>query len=186
MANYTIRLDNPRINLLPRTRRLGFSHEPYEVTISFPLISEDPVAFERKASSLGEVSLPSSPLCCSLLSSYYALPSSPPAQCSFFLGLCLASTPSVPFYPSVDSLISTFIPHLAPPTQVMPGGMTSTATLISKNATTFNPALHHAKWTEFPIRHRVVASMRFSEHILIKVSILVGWGKGGGKKRGFP
>lgn len=54
----------------------------------------------------------------------------------------------------------------------MPGGVNSTSASGSSSkaaAGTLNPALRHVKWSEFPIKHRVVASTRFSEHMLVKV-----------------
>lgn len=102
LALFTIVLSHPHVTLKGGSNilsNLSAATIPHEATILFPLVSEDPLAAERLASSLGEV---------------------------------------------------------------IPGG-------TSHEQSSFSSLSHH-EWSSFPVRLKTLASPRFSEHLLLKVS----------------
>jgi hypothetical protein len=104
LALFTIVLAHPHVTLKGGSKFMTSlsATTTHEATILFPLVSEDPLAAERKASSLEEV-----------------MPGAGGAR---------------------------------------PAGQSSTSSLS-----------HHG-WSSFPVQLKTVASLRFSEHLLLKVS----------------
>ena len=110
LVMFHISLSHPRVTLKGGQRLLNgltSGTTAHEATVLFPLVSEDPLAEERKASSLGEVMLGGG------------------------------------------------------------GGGRSTVLLRGQPSTS---SLGHYLWSSFPIQLKTVGSLRFSEHLLLKVS----------------
>jgi len=109
LALFTIVLAHPHVTLKGGSKFLTSisATTTHEATVLFPLVSEDPLAAERKASSLGEV---------------------------------------------------------------MPGagGARPGAGLLRGQSST--SSLSHHGWSSFPVQLKTVASLRFSEHLLLKIS----------------
>lgn len=108
LALFTISLSHPHVTLKVGSKlSKSFSSVAHEITVLFPLVSEDPLASERKASSLEEV---------------------------------------------------------------MPGagGARPAAGLLRGQSSVSSLSFH--RWSSFPVKLKTVASMRFSEHLLFKLS----------------
>jgi hypothetical protein len=122
--------------------------KPSRVQILFPIVSEDPFAFERKASQLGA-----------------ALP-----------GLGLEVNESGNRENKGASMLK--LGGTQGHEQQPPGGVEgphrasspSSGSQERRREDAFASSLRTVLWEDFPVRFQVVASLRFSEHMLLKIS----------------
>lgn len=134
----------PRAPVVTLQRRGGGVMPPpsSEMSILFPLTGEDPIAEQRKASSLGEVSRkPHARTLCALINN--------------------AGRSSICQHTQV---LKPHNPHPHKRAQVMPG--------VAMHRSSSTSSISHFKLAaaSFPVRLRTVACPRRSEHLLLKIS----------------